>query len=80
MGKYNHFKPKNIVNCNSVTVELPIISEDISHTFSFTISVKVSHKIIIVFYIALIPARRIDALHKRYTKCILINSNINYIN
>ena len=23
MGKYNHFKPKNIVNCNSVTVELP---------------------------------------------------------
>jgi len=23
MGKYNHFIPKNIVNCNSVTVELP---------------------------------------------------------
>jgi len=23
MGKYNHYKPKKIVNCNSVTVELP---------------------------------------------------------
>ena len=25
MGKYNHFKPNNIVNCNSVTVELPYV-------------------------------------------------------
>ena len=23
MGKYNHYKPKYVVNCNSVTVELP---------------------------------------------------------
>ena len=39
MGKYNHFKPKNIVNCNSVTVELPMNSLDLVNKIGVSIRV-----------------------------------------
>ena len=87
MTSSNMLSVEMVIQCTLFVISQPessrqdkLMSGPLQAELTFTKTMSSIIIIQITFYIALIPAWRIDVLHKKYTKCILLNINVNYIN